>query len=265
MPTKIADVIAAAQARRTRPAPEPPAVALRHRLSDGTPGRADCPACHGAGYFRVDVPLGHPYYGKILECECAAALRDEREAARLQAAAALSAGDLALTWDSITDNGAVRGGLSAAKAVLGRGQGWVYLWGPPGPGKTMLLKAAVAESLRAKRPAVFVVWADLLNHLRAGYAAGDYDRRLEAWRSAAVLAVDEFGRAKESEWVKEAQVLIFNHRYEQAITGRGVTLFSSNFPPEDKIIEPWFCDRIRDGRFFVEKIDGPSMRPLMGE
>lgn len=283
MPTPIGDILRDMEKlRRANPAPQTqsaplgPDPVMKLPLYDGRPlsnghyGDPACQLCKGHGFYRLNLSApsvagpGHPRYGKLFECECRTALRLRDEAERLQQASALSVDDRALTWGGITDNGAVREAIISVRHILTRGHGWAYLWGPPGPGKTLVLKTAVAETVRQGKPAVFVVWADLLHHLRQGFSAGDYDKRLEAWRNADVLAVDEFGRAKESEWVREAQVLIFNHRYERAAGGRTVTLFSSNFAPRDTDhIEPWFGDRIEDGRFFVRHMDGPSMRPLM--
>ncbi|MGB9521744.1 MAG: hypothetical protein ACPL6F_03205, partial [Anaerolineales bacterium] len=35
-------------------------------------GDPNCPICHGSGYVRLEVPLGHPQFGKIQICECRA-------------------------------------------------------------------------------------------------------------------------------------------------------------------------------------------------
>ena len=36
------------------------------------PGDPFCQKCDGSGYIRLDgLPVGHPYFGKILFCECA--------------------------------------------------------------------------------------------------------------------------------------------------------------------------------------------------
>ena len=29
-----------------------------------------CPKCQGAGWLRLDVPLGHPGFGRLFRCEC---------------------------------------------------------------------------------------------------------------------------------------------------------------------------------------------------
>jgi len=233
------------------------------RWRPGDLGEPACPVCHGIGYVRVEAPVGHPLFGKLFVCDCAEQGLRAVQLASLQAASALSVADLAINWSSVTTTNAVVGlALQAVRATLNAGSGWCFIWGPPGPGKTLLLKAAVAQAIRDGQPAVYANWADLLQHLRAGYDKGDYDERVERWRTVKVLAVDEFGRAKDTEWTREAQARIFNQRYESALGQETVTLFASNWPPEKS--DDWFADRVRDGRFRVVELAAPSMRPLMG-
>jgi DNA replication protein DnaC len=33
-------------------------------------GDPNCPHCGGLGYLRIDVPLGHPDFGKLQICTC---------------------------------------------------------------------------------------------------------------------------------------------------------------------------------------------------
>lgn len=40
------------------------------RWNPGDPGKADCKICEGIGYLRVDLPIGHPDFGKLFLCEC---------------------------------------------------------------------------------------------------------------------------------------------------------------------------------------------------
>ena len=44
-----------------------------HPDSKWYPGsKADphCKSCEGMGYVRLDLPIGHRYFGKVFECEC---------------------------------------------------------------------------------------------------------------------------------------------------------------------------------------------------
>lgn len=240
-------------------------------LSPGDLGDPDCPHCRGLGYTRADRPLATrdqgtrapEEFGKLEMCACARERTARAQTAQLQRATGLDDVDLALSWGVLYQTAGIEAGRRALRETLLRGWGWVYLHGAPGPGKTVLLKTAVAESVRAGRGAVFVTWPDLLAHLRAGFDAGDYDERVSAWRAVRSLAVDEFGRAKDTEWVREAQVRVFNHRYESALRRETVTLFASNFAPDSERVDDWFYDRLRDGRFQICEVAGPSLRPAM--
>lgn len=272
-PIPIADSLGAEVARlraegilpeRAAAAPTPQPL----RVTDGL-GDPDCPICHGLGWLRRDVPGNFRddsvarEFGKLEPCNCAVARLEAAKSARIRSQTGMAEEDLALGWGQLYHTPGITDAITTVRHTLARGWGWVYLWGEPGPGKTVLLKTAVAESVRAGVGAVFVSWPDLLRHMRAGYDAGDYDQRVEAWRAVPVLAVDEFGRAKESEWVREAQVLVFNHRHESALSKKTVTLFASNFAADSDRVDDWFYDRLRDGRYQIVRVSGPSLRPAM--
>jgi DNA replication protein DnaC len=274
-PTPIADSLGAEVTRLRAagliPATTSPVPATQPLRVTGGLGDPDCPHCHGLGYVRDEVALtGRDAYapkefGKVHACQCAQSRIQAAQTVRLRSETGMDESDLQLGWGQLYRTPGTTDAVTAVRQTLARGWGWAYLWGEPGPGKTVLLKTAVAETARAGAGAVFVTWADLLNHMRRGYAEGDYDERLEAWRSVPVLAVDEYGRAKESEWVREAQTLVFNHRYESALAKKTVTLFASNFAPDSEHVDDWFYDRLRDGRFRIVKVAGPSLRPDMRE
>ena len=41
------------------------------RWNPGDPGDPNCRECEGTGYVRLDgLPVGHPYFGKIIFCNC---------------------------------------------------------------------------------------------------------------------------------------------------------------------------------------------------
>ena len=241
----------------------------------GDLGKPECSACGGSGWLRIDVPVGHEFFGKLFECECQSGTLAARRAGAVQKYSQMSDHDRRLSWDDITITTGMMKGFTAVRKTLRLGHGWVYLWGPSGPGKTLLAKAAVAESLRAGQSAVFVMWADMLDHIRRGIDAGDVAERLEQWRSVPLLAIDEYGRANNTGWVDEIRARVFVPRHEAAIEQRSITLFTSNFAPDrvDNGDMGWLYDRLRDGRYDVlerddgqggiVEVSGPSMRPTM--
>jgi len=44
------------------------------RWNPGDPGNPLCTQCDGTGYVRLDLPLGHPAFGKIFLCSCVAGM-----------------------------------------------------------------------------------------------------------------------------------------------------------------------------------------------
>lgn len=247
------------------------------RWTPGSRAKPDCPICKGFEYLRVDVPVGHPMFGKMFLCECVtgSAAYAKAQTEPVRAASQLSEADYQLDWDSITVTPPMLKAMTAVRKTLRRGHGWVYLYGPPGPGKTLLAKTAVVDYLSRGNGAVFVLWADMLNHIRRGIQAGDYEARLQQWRNVPLLAIDEYGRAANSAWVDEIRNQIFTVRYESAIEKKTITLFTSNFSPDSVGNDDvgWLSDRLHDGRFNVLDRDdsfggivemaAPSMRPAM--
>lgn len=231
------------------------------RWMPGDMGDPNCAHCRGLGYVKLALRVGHPDFGKMFTCDCAAEAHAGKIAAQLRAASSLEPDDLDLRYSGMIAAANLKPALKAVQDTIGRGWGWAYVWGRPGNGKTRLIKTAIAEAVKANQPAVYVLWPDMLSHIRQGIDAGDMDARIERWTSIGILAVDEFSRAKESEWTQEVAARIFSRRYEQAVYRRSVTLFASNFGPE--VAAEWVEDRIYDGRFFCIEVQGASMRPAM--
>lgn len=41
------------------------------RWNPGDPGNPACQVCEGTGYLRMDLPINHPYFGRVFLCDCA--------------------------------------------------------------------------------------------------------------------------------------------------------------------------------------------------
>ncbi|HEY7022012.1 MAG TPA: hypothetical protein VH349_12910, partial [Ktedonobacterales bacterium] len=76
-----------------RSGPEPMAMASEHpgerqptsSRRKTTPLQPEvCPLCHGAGYVRLDVPVGHPDFGRAVMCKCKEREIEERERLQLR-------------------------------------------------------------------------------------------------------------------------------------------------------------------------------------
>lgn len=93
---------------------------------------------------------------------------------------------------------------------------WLVLRGPYGVGKTHLA-AAAANKVRNQGGFVrFLVVADLLDHLRAGYQPGSvtsFDRRFSELRRSKLLVLDDLGTHSSTAWAQEKLFQLLNHRY----------------------------------------------------
>ena len=233
------------------------------RWEPGFDGKPDCPTCLGTGYVRLNVPVHHALFGKLVACDCASAGQNYEAAKRLLEHSGLSMTVLNMKWGQLV--GQLAPAVQAVRDTLKRGWGWVYVWGDPGQGKTHLLITAVADTLRYGKGAAYVTMADMLGHLRSGLFDDDYrqfDKRLDNWRGVEVLAIDEMGGNKETDWTLEAERRVLDRRYQSALFDKNqVTIMASNQPPD--VYSQWLTSRILDGRFQVVHLDSADLRRMM--
>lgn len=198
-------------------------------------------------------------FGKMFLCECAVDGEKYREAQRLSSASDLLPEDYGLRWNMIMPTPKNQDAIKIIKYVLERGYGWVYIHGPSGPGKSLILKTAIAESLAIGQGAVYSNWYDILDDMRAGVGSGNFSDRLDKWRMIPILAIDEMSREQGTEWVAETKPKLLDKRHElSTISKKGVTLFASNSSPDE--LPDWLRSRVRDGRYHVIFLDDADMR-----
>jgi DNA replication protein DnaC len=139
-------------------------------------------------------------------------------------------------------------------------EGWLFLHGRCGTGKTHLAVAIAMEfmSHNPHQRVLFAVVPDLLDHLRATFDPGHgiaYDERFDAIRSAQLLVLDDLGTENTTPWAREKLYQIFNHRYNEQLP----TVITSN--QDFKKIEERVLSRILDTRLtrYVH-VDGEDYR-----
>jgi DNA replication protein DnaC len=199
-----------------------------------------CPECGGTGYLRQDVPVNHPDFGRLVKCNCK--LR-EQEARQLQELRTISNMQTMnrFTFDTFTPDGIglteerrrnLRTAYETARAFAEKPEGWLILLGSYGCGKTHLAAAIANHVIEQKRPALFVVVPDLLDHLRATYSPTSrvtYDERFETIRNASLLILDDLGAHSASPWAQEKLFQLFNYRYNAQLP----TVVTSNLELEE--------------------------------
>ena len=209
-----------------------------------------CPYCHGAGFVRLNVPVGHPQFGKAIACVCKRLELQEQRLARLRRDSNLQH-LRKMTFDSfiVRDDTSpevrmsLQDALHVAREFAADPQGWLLITGHYGCGKTHLA-AAIANARIERNPSVlFVVVPDLLDYLRSAYAPNSiitYDERFEQVRRIELLILDDLGTQNTTPWAAEKLYQILNYRYNAALP----TVITTNQNLDD--MDPRLSSRLRD-------------------
>jgi len=188
------------------------------------PGDPECPYCHGVGYLRLNVPVGHPEFGKLEICSCRHGQINRQVAQRLYALSNLN--ELRkLTFDNFEPRGrlglppqqgdSLETAYNQARRFAQSLDGWLLLQGRYGCGKTHLAAAIANFAVSLGVPTLFITVPDLLDTLRFAYQAPDvtFEERFEEIRRAALLILDDFGTQNATPWAQEKLFQILNYRY----------------------------------------------------
>lgn len=188
------------------------------------PGDPNCPICGGLGYYRVDVPVGHPDFGKVKICACRKNQIQKQIKDRLFAMSNLD--ELShLTFENFKPRGRI--GLGPLQAdTLERAynhaqqfarslKGWLLIQGYYGCGKTHLAAAVANYAVSMDINTLFITVPDLLDTLRYSYSDPDatFEERFEEIRNVPLLIMDDFGTQNATPWAQEKLFQILNFRY----------------------------------------------------
>jgi DNA replication protein DnaC len=190
-------------------------------VGDGDP---NCPYCHGVGYLRDDLPVGHPNFGKVRPCTC------QMENLQMQRALQLREDSNTeilggKTFDTFLSEGVspdpniratVHSAFERCRAFAEHPEKWLLLTGTYGCGKTHLAAAIANQCLAHGKPVLFLNTPDLLDYLRETYApsaASTYSERFDEIRTAPLLVLDDLGTESPTNWAIEKLYQILNYRY----------------------------------------------------
>jgi DNA replication protein DnaC len=136
----------------------------------------------------------------------------------------------AKTFDSFDQRGAsdstqrqrdsLQTAYTAARYFAESPEGWLYLAGPTGVGKTHLAIAIASVQLQIGRSVLFRFVPDLLDQLRRAYQpdSGSYfDREFQVIRNCEVLILDDFGAQASTAWAEEKLYQLIVHRHSSRL------------------------------------------------
>jgi DNA replication protein DnaC len=95
-------------------------------------------------------------------------------------------------------------------------EGWLMFQGVNGCGKTHLAAAIANYRLAQRKPVLFVVVPDLLDHLRSTFSPDSkisYDEFSEKLKETPLLILDDFGEQSTTPWAQEKLYQLINYRY----------------------------------------------------
>jgi DNA replication protein DnaC len=234
-----------------------------------TLGDPNCPHCGGAGYVRLDYPLGHEKFGKLESCVCRA--KDVAEGARSRLFALSNLDRLShLTFENFSASGnkkakfmtpqeaeSLHEAFEVSENFAKLQTGWLLLEGGYGCGKTHLAAAIANHSVNHGIPTLFITVPDLLDSLRFAYADPEttFEQRFEEIRNASLLIMDDFGTQNATGWAQEKLFQIINYRY----TNKLPTVITTNLMLDQ--IEGRIRSRLQDDGFVNHiKINAPDYR-----
>jgi ATPase family associated with various cellular activities (AAA) len=226
----------------------------------------NCEICGGKAWIHVERERTDPNFGKLEPCPNSTKKHLTSGNSRYGLAQVeIDQLDWPLIKPKISDGSKA---ISPVRKALMAGFGIVFLWGDYGQAKTLLLKIAVAESLRNGKDAAYANLTDIMDDIRLAYDNDEAKmtelvRRVDWWTDLPVLAIDELDKANETQWVRERVHQLLDRRWSMAIRENTLTLIASNKSSGD--LDGYLASRIEDGRFseYMIHLDGPDGRKVM--
>lgn len=214
---------------------------------------------------------GHPEFGKLTRCPNPAHQAERLD--RLAKVSGMMPEEVCRSLSDIKPVGGNEVALKAAREMLAKPYGWLWIWGGPGNAKSEMLIALVNElNARGDGPAVYTKFTTIVDYMRDAFSEKKkrqsdpdtdlgYVARFERLKAVKVLAIDEMDKVRDTPFVQDFRFDFLDERYRQGIYGKTVTLFASNSDPSTLDDPIW--DRVRDGRFKVVENKAASARPYM--
>ena len=213
----------------------------------------NCEICQGIGYYRMELAMDHPKFGKLFPCpgwhEGIRHYNLER--------VGVQETDLSRSWEDFKLIGNLEAVLDRVRTVLERGYGVIYLWGEFGTGKTSILKTAISWWIQERTGLCsYVTMSDLIENIRESYdqehPTTEKQERVKYYSDLDLLCIDEVDRVRSTEFMEEVKFSILDRRYQQSIYQVGVTILTANVGPQ--MLDDYLRSRIQDQRHEILQV-----------
>lgn len=218
------------------------------------------------GFVMLDVPMGHPDFGRAIPCHCQQDQIAQRKQRRLQRLSNLD-GLQNMVFDTFIpqpghltpeQGHSLSSAFKSCRFFAQEPEGWLLIMGTYGCGKTHLAAAIANARLEAGHTVLFQVVPDLLDHLRATFGPHSdisYDELFEQVRSTPLLVLDDLGAQSSSSWAQEKLFQLLNHRYNLRLP----TVITTNQRLD--MLEPRLRSRLLDAQLVTQiLITAPDFR-----
>lgn len=236
-----------------------PPTAQQQKSSGNVSKAPRCADCGDAKFYRYDVPIDHPMFGKAFPCPSCngdavtirSGLNEMERKVRMQ--------------DVITEGrpGTEKMVRVATEWIANGCKGFLTIHGEVGNGKSTVLKSIVNDCVERGMDVRYVTMTDVMAYAREAFSSemkGDSDLgRIRQLANTQVLVIDEMDKARLSDYAREIQTHLFDARYRNAHALGTVVTWNGGF---DAIDLPWVLSRL--SQYPVVENNDKDMRPLLG-
>lgn len=175
-----------------------------------------CEKCNGTGWLPNTWENGYEYGNR---CDCVKIQIQEARVERSGLKKRLNSN----TFENFTTPESWQKYiLQQAQDFIKSQEGWFYIGGKSGTGKTHICIAICAELMKT-RAVKYVSWRDMARSLKAGANSEDYLREMEGYMTAEVLYLDDFFKGNVTDGDINIASELINHRYNNEL----MTIISS--------------------------------------
>ena len=158
----------------------------------------------------------------------------------------------------------LKAAYTGAQRLAQLNQGWLFLSGPTGCGKTHLSVAVLNMQMEEGKPCVFAFVPELLDRLRSSFdddSRTSYSQELERVKTTPLLVLDDLGAEATSSWVEEKLFQIFEYRYNNWLPTIATAISTIDILNEKR---PRTASRLKNQRVNWVQMDAPDYRDQGG-